>query len=295
MIGNGKYLKNQLNNNAEIARVIIATKNADVLWVAQLLIFSAVLIKTAVAGNHHIIQLHIFDSANHNTSLSLSNLSFVIFSAILADIIVSRIAIIAITNEVVNNILARFTTCFISEIWKLKGFWNNVKLKLVYLSDNNKILGKFSLAIIQKIIQMIVNNITAGNVGLYFLNISKNHNQSQNNINETISTLDILLKTSNKFIYISLCWGIFNAGLFSHNHQLICHNAIVIQTDIKNQWSTVDGISVMYLVIFNKYMIYMINHEHIAKSGNKATPFSPLANTNVINILDNAHATQNIL
>ena len=79
IIGKGKNLKNQLNNNADIKRVNNAVKNADVLWVAQLFILRAVLIKTAVAGSHQNNQLHIFERANQRTSLSLLNFTFVIF------------------------------------------------------------------------------------------------------------------------------------------------------------------------------------------------------------------------
>ena len=64
---------------------------------------SAVLTKTAVFGSHHKIHVQIFAKASQRTSLSLLNLTFVIFSAILADIIVSIIAIIHTTNEILTS------------------------------------------------------------------------------------------------------------------------------------------------------------------------------------------------
>lgn len=200
IIGKGRYLKNQLNNIAEIKSVIIAIKNAEVLCVAQLFIFKAVLIKTAVAGSHHIIPLQIFETANHKTSLSLSNFTLVIFSAILADIIVSSMAMIEITSEVVNNKLKMSANCLKSTIWILNGFLNNVKVRSVYLSDNNKILGKCSFAIIHKPIQTIVRIITPGNPGLYFFKTNKNHNQKENNKNEYKSVLVIFANISYRFI-----------------------------------------------------------------------------------------------
>jgi hypothetical protein len=120
IIGKGKNLKNQLNNKAEINRVIIAVSHADILLFPQLFIFKAVLINTAVVGNHQSNQLHKFDIANQNTSLSLSNFTFVIFSAIFAEIIVSSIAIIAIVREVVKSILNN--SILFSIFQKAKGF-----------------------------------------------------------------------------------------------------------------------------------------------------------------------------
>jgi len=50
----------------------------------------------------------------------LLNFTFVIFSAIFAEIIVSRIAIIAITRDVTNNVLNKAILSVISHI--AKGF-----------------------------------------------------------------------------------------------------------------------------------------------------------------------------
>ena len=98
---------------------------------------------------------------------------------------------------------------------------------------------------------MIVKIITEGNLGKYFLQIIKKEIQNRKVANAPKFTLIILLKTSYKFIKISLCCSIFKSGLFNHNAQVTCHNAIVIQTDIKNQCKAVDGINVIYFVALN--------------------------------------------
>lgn len=96
----GIYKKKFLNKNTLIIAVVNAVIRAADLSVAQDLILSAVLTKTAVEGaiqrNHHI-KLVIPSPC---TSFSLENASFVILAAIFADTIVSTIAIIAITELV---------------------------------------------------------------------------------------------------------------------------------------------------------------------------------------------------
>jgi len=152
------------------------------LLVAHDFIFKAVLINTAVDGNHHINQDHIFDSANHNTSLSLSNFCFVIFSAILADIIVSNIAIIATTNEVMNT---AFTIPIMSVTQSIpsdgNGNWNSAKFNSGNLSVSSNIFGKYHLETINHThIQIIVSVITDGKAGNLFLQTIRNNNQRPN-------------------------------------------------------------------------------------------------------------------
>ncbi len=62
----------------------------------------AVRINTAVFGSHHKIHVPMFERESPSTSLFLSNFTFVIFSAIFAEIIVSIIAIIVTTSEIVK-------------------------------------------------------------------------------------------------------------------------------------------------------------------------------------------------
>jgi hypothetical protein len=100
IIGNGKYLKKSLKNNAAIKKVKIQVKSCAILLVAPDFIFRAVLIKTAVTGIQPKSHVHIFENDNHKISLSLLNFTLVIFSAILAEIIVSSTAITAITTDV---------------------------------------------------------------------------------------------------------------------------------------------------------------------------------------------------
>jgi hypothetical protein len=95
--GIGRYV-NTSNSNTEIVRVNIATKKADILLVAHDFTLNAVRTSTAVAGIPQTAQTAKFDNHNQNISLSFSKLIFVAFSAIFAAIIVSSIAITAITN-----------------------------------------------------------------------------------------------------------------------------------------------------------------------------------------------------
>jgi len=251
IIGNGKNLNAQLNNNADIISVKIAIRNADVLWFAQEFIFNAVLTNTAVFGNHQTNHVHILDNASHNTSLSLLNLIFVIFSAILAEIIVSIIAIIATTKEIVNNdliikIRAENESIFIFEKNE-KSTKENDKLGNFVTKSN--IFGSIHLETsIQIPIHIIVKTMTAGNLGKYFLQIIKKPRPNKKVINDVIFTFHIFLNNSYIFIAISWCCSIFKEGSFNHRAPDNCHKAIVIHTEIKNQWRAVDGISVIYFV-----------------------------------------------
>lgn len=206
IIGNGKNLNAQLNNNADIISVKIAIRNAAVLCVAQESIFNAVLTNTAVFGNHHTSHVHIFDNASHNTSLSLSNLVFVIFDAILADIIVSIIAIIATTKEIVNNHLSIFNKLKKESIFI---FVKNEKStsekdKLGNFVTKSNIFGSIHLETnIQIPIHTIVKTITAGNFGKYFLQKIKKLRPNQKVIKEAIFILHIFLNSSYIFIAIS--------------------------------------------------------------------------------------------
>jgi hypothetical protein len=143
IIGNGKNLKAQLKSKAEIINVKIAIKNQEVLLVAHEFIFKAVLIKTAVFGSHHNIHVQIFDNASQSTSLFLSNFTFVIFSAIFAEIIVSIIAIIETTKEITISHLEILKNSLKEEIEILKkGKSNKENFNSGYLSTNNNIFGK---------------------------------------------------------------------------------------------------------------------------------------------------------
>jgi hypothetical protein len=143
IIGKGKNLKAQLNKSAEIINVNIAIKNPEVLFVAHELIFKAVLINTAVLGRPQTIHVQILDNASHNTSLFLSNFTFVIFSAIFAEIIVSIIAIIATTREIVIRDFHKFLNSskeFIDIFVKGRSYKAN--LISGYLSTRSVIFGK---------------------------------------------------------------------------------------------------------------------------------------------------------
>lgn len=247
IIGNGKNLNAPLNKSAEIRRVKIAIKNHEVLCVAPEFIFKAVLINTAVFGSPHKSQTQIFESQSQSTSLSFENFTFVIFSAILAEIMVSIIAIIATTSETLNNHFAISINSQILEIEIFaKGNWNNSNLISGYLSTKSNIFGKNQLWTNSQIqIQITVKTITEGNFGKYFFPTIKNPSQRENTITETIFVWKIFFPTSIKFIKTSLCWGIQSAGSFNHNAQETCQSAIVIQTEIKNQCNAVEGINVI--------------------------------------------------
>ncbi len=98
MTGIGRSLKKSKSSHPMI-RVKIAVRNAAIRWVAPFFILKAVRTRTAVAGNPQAIPEAIFANPSPNISLSLLKLFFVIFSAIFAEIIVSRIAIMAIIRE----------------------------------------------------------------------------------------------------------------------------------------------------------------------------------------------------
>lgn len=297
IIGKGKYLKAPLNNNADIIKVNKAIRNQEVLCVAPELIFNDVLTNTAVFGIHPSNQVPILAKARPKTSLSLLNFTFVIFSAIFAEIIVSIIAIIVTTNDIVTSHFE------ISINWEkdvidilLNGISNKLNLSSGYLSTSNKVCGKKPLLTnIHNHIQTIVKIITDGNFGKYFFQIIRKPNQNEKTINENIFVLARCFDISYKFIIISLCCSIWRAGLFNPNAQLICHKAIVTQTEIRNQWSAVDGINVIYFVIFKKYITNINIQENIAIKGKRKTQFSGFAKTNHIKIEVKAQATQKTL
>lgn len=142
IIGNGRYWKNQLKRKNDITRVNIAMRKAEVLWVAQLFILRAVLINTAVAGSHPKNQEAIFASPRPRTSRSLSKCFLVIFSAIFADIIVSRIAIIAMTNAVMNSSFIRRIPVVIDCIPRVgNGFCQRENARAGNLSASKSISG----------------------------------------------------------------------------------------------------------------------------------------------------------
>lgn len=297
IIGKGRNLKAPLNKSADIRRVKIAIRNPEVLWVAPEFIFSAVLIKTAVFGSPHKSQTQIFESQSQSTSLSFENFTFVIFSAIFAEIIVSIIAIIATTRETLKSHFAISINSPIFEIEILaKGNWNNSNVISGYLSTKSNICGKYQLSTKSPIqIQTIVNTITDGNFGKYFFQIIKNQSQRLKTRRETILVETICFPTSIKFIKTSLCCGIQSDGSFNHSAPETCHKAMVIQTEIKNQCNAVDGISVIYFVIFKKYTSNIKIHAKIAIRGKRNTPFSQWAKTKPSKIELNAPATQNTL
>jgi hypothetical protein len=207
IIGKGKNLKASLNKSAEIKSVKTAIKNPEVLFVAQELIFKAVLINTAVLGNPQIIHVQILDKASHNTSLFLSNFTFVIFSAILAEIIVSIIAIIATISEIVKSHFDKFTNSskeFIDIF--VKGISNKANLISGYLSTKRRIFGKYQYSTkSQSQIQIIVRTITPGNFGKFFLEIIKNNKPIIKIPSEYKFVLNIFFKVSIKFDNTSLC------------------------------------------------------------------------------------------
>ena len=96
----GKSVNHLLNKSSEITRTLIAAIPCDRFDVAQLLMLSAVLTSTAVAGNPPISPDPMFAIAFPRISLSLLNQTFVIFSPIFPEIIVSKMVIIAIIAEV---------------------------------------------------------------------------------------------------------------------------------------------------------------------------------------------------
>ena len=125
-----------------MASVNIAMRNADVLWVAPLLIFNAVRINTAVAGSHPKIPDAILAHHNQKTSRSLSKRFFVIFSAIFADMMVSSIAMMAITKAVINN---SFTIKIPAVIFCIprfgNGFCQSENARFGNLSERRSMLG----------------------------------------------------------------------------------------------------------------------------------------------------------
>lgn len=107
IIGNGRYLKYPLKKRAAIAKVKIPTKSAETREFPPLFIFRAVRTNTAETGSHQAIPEAIFERESPRTSLSLLNPTLVIRSAILADMMVSKIATIAIATEVEKSIFER--------------------------------------------------------------------------------------------------------------------------------------------------------------------------------------------
>jgi hypothetical protein len=163
--------------------------------------FSAVLIKTAVVGNHQNIQEAIFESQRPSTSLFLSNFSFVILLAAFADIIVSKTAIIATTVEVTKSVFHIFKTSFKPSIFiLLKGNSHILKVSSVNILERSSIFGNAQLLTKSHIIiHTTVRKITEGNFGKNFFQAIKKLNQAKNTVNATLFMLSILLIISSIF------------------------------------------------------------------------------------------------
>ncbi len=260
--------------------------------------FSAVLIKTAVVGNHQNIQEAIFESPSQKTSLFLSNFSFLIFEAAFAEIIVSKTAIIATTVEVTKTV---FPICIASlklDIFILpKGNSPSLKVSSLNISESSSIFfGKYQLLINNQItIHTTVKNITEGNLGKYFFHIIKKLNHTQKIEKAVMFIWLILLKISTMFRYISLWKCIAKVGSFNHKAAGSWDKNIVIQTDIIKPWSVFEGISIIYFVIFKKYIISIIIQESIVTNGKSNAQLAQLDKTKAKSIDDKAQATQNTL
>ena len=72
---------------------------------------------------------------------------------------------------------------------------------------------------------------------------------------------------------------------------LICPRAIVIPTDMRNPWSAVDGMRVIYFVMRKAYTNKIIHHAMIANAGRRMIPALPCARTKVRSIDESAPAT----
>ena len=251
IIGYGRYLKKSLKNKAPIKKVNTPNINAEVLWVAPDFILRAVLINTAVVGSHHKIPEPRFDIQSQNTSLFLSNFSFFILLAALAEIKVSNTEIIATTKAVIKIVFKSKNTSFNEEIstWK-NGIWKTWKVKFGNTSDNNKTLGTYPYEDKnQKTIHQIAKNITPGKFGNILFVRSKKRSHDKNT---TTETRWISLICWNKVIilrYTSFCISIPSAGLLSHKAGKSCDKKMIIQTDIINPCNVLDGIKIIYFVI----------------------------------------------
>lgn len=182
IIGKGRYWKKLLKRRNEIPRVKIDARNAEDLWVAPLFIFSAVRINTAVAGSPPNSHDPILAIPSQRTSRSLSKCFFVIFSAIFAEIIVSSIAIIAITREARN---IDFIRSIASERLSIQsqeyGFCQREKARVGNFSESKSRSGKTPrLLYIPRIIPRSVRTMTLGNFGKYFFPIVRNPNPQRN-------------------------------------------------------------------------------------------------------------------
>lgn len=99
IIGYGRNINPLLNKRSEKMREKSPIINAAYLLFAPESILRLVLTNTAVTGSPPKSHDAIFDIARPKTSFCFENLSFVIFCAICAEIIVSSIAIMATTRD----------------------------------------------------------------------------------------------------------------------------------------------------------------------------------------------------
>lgn len=237
-----------MNKIIEKIKVKAQVKNALYLLVAHALILSAVLTKTAVTGSHPNKPDAIFEIPSHNTSLSLEKATFVIFWAILAEIIVSNIAIIATTKDVENTFLdisMKSQKSFIST--HLKIFIIGENESPGFLSASNITFGKYqNFTKYQSQIHKTVSVITAGNLGNFFLKVNRNANPSEN-----IIKAGIFVSLTCKIVFQIHRYTFSDWGRLNHKAELNCHAAMVIHTHTMNQCKAVAGINVMYLVILN--------------------------------------------
>ena len=138
IIGKGKNKNQLLKNITERSNVKTHTKKAEYFDFAPDSILNAVRTKTAVTGSHQKSQENILDMARPKTSFSLEYLDLVIVSAILAEIIVSRIAMIATIREIEKTFLdisIKSPKLSISTAEKI--FKKGEKVIHVYLSESN--------------------------------------------------------------------------------------------------------------------------------------------------------------
>lgn len=239
---------------------------ADIHAFAPDFILRDVRTNAAVAGippaNHEAM----FAKDNQSISFCSWNFVLVILSAILADMMVSNIAIIAIVR-------AAIPISVYKGIWDLNPVnnpdqdtdWISWNLRSGKLSDNVRTASGMSPCFIKYHTTMasILTGMMPGTLGRYFFIIWSNTKAITNIPNAAQFVCDTCAIVSRKLANRLSCAG----NHVSHKAPLNWLTEMIIATHTINPWSAVDGIKVMYLVRRSARISNIIRPVAIATKG----------------------------
>ncbi len=276
MTGTGIYWK-YWNRSQEMIAILTADITDDTREVAHDFTLSAVLMSAAVAGIHPNIHTTIFAKASPKTSFSWLNLVFVILSAILAEIIVSKIATILMVNHAINRLLKNETSVSLGsriENNDTSTSWNTNSGKfLTAISWANVTIGYTMYPLLDRYptrIPITLIGKIPGTALIKRFHINNAPNVTTNRSNAYRLTHPIWDKVIiNPSITLSALGRPVN-----HRAPESCPDVIISATPTINPCNAVEGIRVIYLVILSNHTNKVHSPTTIASNGNAWYPYN---------------------